>query len=354
MPELYKARWRHIGDAIAVRDLFQLYCRDEVSFQAMMFDAATHRSALQGKPAPLEYENRLVRAVRSNLHTLNTGIIVATAVLCNLKRMEGSHSLSHWVALKEMITLHGGLSSFTGDHIMFTKVVWTFVALPGPLTGFDFAPDLEDGLRDLNDLLRSRQKAIVDLLPTSEEEMDRLSDLRRIKVFRSSKLRNLLQTPSSEHPTERNCRLAVILFLASALMLHGDFDPATDSCIEAISQHLEEARDDASVSPVHLLWFVVRLSVSASIGERYAQIWTGVIRILTALHRLKPLVQDNAERLLFASLEIPESCGEIPATYGLDGELQIDAEPLRQDVHDRSVPAECFCELLWFTAPPNE
>ncbi|KIW98741.1 uncharacterized protein Z519_00404 [Cladophialophora bantiana CBS 173.52] len=86
------------------------------------------------------------------------------------------------------------------------------------------------------------------------------------------------------------------------------------------------------------------------IVERYAQIRTGVTRMLTALHRLKPLIQDNAERLLLASLEIPEIFEEIPATYGLDGELQIDAEPIRQDVHDRSVPAECFCELLWFTA----
>ncbi|OQU95860.1 hypothetical protein CLAIMM_02025 [Cladophialophora immunda] len=354
MPELYRARWKHMGDANAVRDLFQLYCRDEVSFRAILFDAATHRSALQGIPAPLEYENRLVRSVRSNLPTLNTGVILGTALLCSLKCMAGSDGTSHWQAFREMIALHGGLSSFKGDYLMFTKLVWTFVALPGPLTGFDFAPDLEVGLKDLSDLLRSRQKALVDLLPTSEVEMDRLSDLRRIKVFQASTLKGLLQKPTSEYPTERSCRLAVLLFLTSALRSHGDFDPATDSCIEAISQHLEEARDDASISPVHLLWFLIRLSVSASIGERYAQVWIGVIRMLAAFHRLAPSVQNNAERLLFTSLEMPEMFEQIPAGWGVDGELRVDADPVRRDVHDRSVPAECYCELLWFTAPPDE
>ncbi|KIX93807.1 uncharacterized protein Z520_10432 [Fonsecaea multimorphosa CBS 102226] len=354
MPELYRARWKHMGNANAVRDLFQLYCRDEVSFRALLFDAATHRSALQGIPAPLEYENQLVRSIRSNLHTLNSGVILGTILLCSLKCMGGSDGTSHWLAFREMIMLHGGLSSFKGDHLMFTKLIWTFIALPGPLTGFDCAPDLEFGLKDLNDLLRSRQKALVDLLPTSEVEMDRLSDLRRVKAFQASTLKRLLQTPTSEYPTERNCRLAVILFLTSALMLHGDFDPATDSCIEAISQHLEGARDDAAISPVHLLWFLTRLTVSATIGERYAQVWIGVIRMLAAFHRLAPSVQKDAERLLFVSLEMPEMYEQIPAGWGLDGELRIDADPARRDAHDRSVPAECFCELLWFTAPPDE
>ncbi|KIW80463.1 hypothetical protein Z517_07079 [Fonsecaea pedrosoi CBS 271.37] len=355
MPELYRARWKHMGDANAVRDLFQLYSRDEVSFRAMLFDAATHRSALQGIHAPLEYENQLLRSVRSNLHTPSTGVILGTALLGSLKCMEGADGASHWLAFREMISLHGGLSSFVGDYLMFTKLVWTFVALPGPLTGFDFAPDPEAGLRDLNDLLRSRQKALVDLLPTSEADMDRLTDLKRIKAFQASTMKKLLQTPTSEHPTERNCRLAVILFLTSALMQHGDFDPATDSCIDAISQHLEEARDDASISPVHLMWFLVRLSVSASIGERYAQVWIGIVRMLAAFHRLAPPVQDNAERLLFTSLEMPEMVDRhIHSGWGLDAELKIDADPMRRwVVHGRSVPAECFCELLWFTAPPD-
>ncbi|OAP62121.1 hypothetical protein AYL99_04324 [Fonsecaea erecta] len=356
MPELYRARWKHMGNAIAVKDLFQLYCRDEVSFRAMLFDAATHRSALRGIPAPLEYENSLVRSVRSNLHTLNTGVILGTVLLCSLKCMEGSDGTSHWLAFREMVMLHGGLSSFKGDYLMFTKLVWTFVALPGPLTGFDFGPGLDTGLKNLNDLLRSRQKALVNLLPTSEAEMDRLSDLKRVRAFQASTLKKLLETPpTAEFPTDRNCRLAVILFLTSALMLHGDFDPATDSCIEAISQHLEVARDDASISPVHLMWFLVRLTISASIGERYAEIWIGVIRMLAAFHRLAPPIQNATEKLLFTSLVMPEIFEQIPTSWGLDGELRIDnADPICRDLHPRSVPAECFCELLWITAPPDE
>ncbi|ETI28965.1 hypothetical protein G647_01417 [Cladophialophora carrionii CBS 160.54] len=359
MPELYKARWKLVDDvppvAMApVTDLFQLYCRDEISFQAILFDAASHRSALQGKPAPLEYENRLLRAIRSNLHTAKIGVILATAVLCNIKCMDGSGGSSHWLGLKEMINMRGGLCAFKRDHLLFTKLVWSFLALPGPLTGFDFASDLDRGVQDLNDLVRSRQKAIVNLLPTSEEDMDRLTDSRRIKAFKSSKLRSLLQPRSLEHPTERNCRIAVILFLTSALMLYGDFDSGTDFFIENISRHLQEVDDNASLSPPHLLWFIARLSSMHSTGDRYAQIWVGVIRMSTAFHRLAAAAQDKAEMLLFTSLEMPETFDNIPVRWRLGGELRIDAEDVHQSMQDRSVPAECFCELLWFTEPPSE
>ncbi|EXJ65010.1 hypothetical protein A1O7_01349 [Cladophialophora yegresii CBS 114405] len=359
MPELYKARWRLVDDAppvamAPVTDLFQLYCRDEISFQAILFDAATHRSALQGKPAPLEYENRLLRAIRSNLHTLKIGIILATAVLCNVKCMDGSGGSLHWLGLKEIITMRGGLCSFKDDHLLFTKLIWSFLALPGPLTGFDFTPDLDRGLQDLNDLVRARQKAIINLLPTSEEDVDRLTDSKRMRTFKSSKLRSRLQPRSLEHPTERNCRIAVILFLASALMLYGDFDTGTDLFIETIGRHLQQVNDNASLSPPHLLWFTARLSSMHSIGDKYAQIWTGVIRMSTAFHRLAAATQDKAEMLLFSSLEMPETLAHIPGRWKVDGELRIDAEDVHQSMQDRSVPAECFCELLWFTEPPSE
>jgi hypothetical protein len=359
MPELYKARWKLVDDAppvamAPVTDLFQLYCRDEISFQAILFDAATHRSALQGKPAPLEYENRLLRAIRSSLHTLKIGVILATAVLCNVKCMDGSGGSSHWLGLKEMITMRGGLCAFKDDHLLFTKLIWSFLALPGPLTGFCFAPDLDRGVHDLNDLVRARQKAIVNLLPTSEEDMDRLTDSRRIRAFKSSKLRCLLQPRSSEHPTERNCRIAVILFLTSALMLYGDFDSSTDFFIETVTRHLQEVNDNASLSPPHLLWFTARLSSMHSSGDRYAQLWIGVIRISTAFHRLAAITQDKVETLLLTSLEMPETFDDIPVRWRVDGELQIEAEDVYQSMQGRSVPAECFCELLWFTEPPSE
>ncbi|KAJ9604903.1 hypothetical protein H2200_010292 [Cladophialophora chaetospira] len=359
MPELYKARFKLKGDAPSVAmapvtDLFQLYCRDKISFQAILFDAATHRSALQGKTAPLEYENRLLRAIGSNLQTLNIGVILATAVLSNIKCMDGSGGSSHWLGLKELIALHGGICAFKNDHLLFTKLIWSLIALPGPLTGFELTSDLERGVRGLSHLVRSRQKAIVNLLPTSEEDMDRLTDSKRLRTFKTSKLRNVLQPPSSEHPTERNCRVAIIMFLTSALMHYGDFDTGTDFFIETITRHLEEANDHASLSPPHLLWFTARLSSLPSVGDMFVELWVEVIRMSSAFHRLKAMTQEMVETLLFTSLEIPEAFGEIPGRWKLDEDLQIEAEDPRQSMQDRSVPVECFCELLWFNEPPTE
>lgn len=247
--------------------------------------------------------------------------------------------------------MHGGLTSFKDDHLLFTKLTWSFIALPGPLTGFDLASEAERGLDDLNNLVVSRKKFIVDRIPTSQAEMDHLKDSKRSKAFKSPALRSLLQVRTPEYPTERNCRLAIILFLTTAMQFYGDFSSATEFYMENLYQHLHESHDDSALSPAHLLWFLIRFSAVHSITDQCTKLWVEVIRMKAALLQLGTAKLRNVETVLFSSLENPETFEGKGKFSSSEQSSQIEAEQAEQEVYDYSIPPDCFCELLWFTAP---
>ena len=334
-------------------DLFQLYSRDEASFNAMLYDAATHQSALLGKSAPLRYENRVVKGIISTIQQPTIGTILATAVLCNVKCMTGSASLAHWLALRKMVEMHGGLASFSNDQLLFTKLIWTFVALPGPLTGFYFDNDVGTWSFYLQTLVRSRQKTIVEMLPTSAIDFDRRKDSKRFNAFEPSTLRRLLQGNSLESPTERNCRISIVLFLTSAMQFYGDISSITDLYLERLCQNIQDGSDDLALSPAHLLWSLVRLSFANPIGKKCAELWVEVVQMLAVYNRLKISQKRIVESILFSSLVVPDHIDDTKEMWQLELGPLSETEQDQPEFYDRSVPSDCFCELLWFTASPK-
>ena len=334
-------------------DLFQLYSRHEASFHAMLYDAATHRSALIGKPVPLEYENRVIRSIMSTLQQPTIGTILATAVLCNVKCITGSTSAAHWLALRKMVEMHGGLASFSHDQILFTKLIWTFIALPGPLTGFDSNTDVGSGACYLERLVQSRQKIVVEMLPIADIDFDHRKNSRRCNAFEPPKIRRLLQGNPLESPTEQNCRISIILFLASAMQFYGDFSSVTDFYLEKLCQNIQEGHDDLALSPAHLLWSLVRLSFANSVSKKCTELWVEVVQMLAVYNQLGNSQKRILESILFSSLEIPDHIDDTKERWQLEPGPLLGTKRDQPEFYDRCIPPDCFCELLWFTASPK-
>ncbi|KAF2798063.1 hypothetical protein K505DRAFT_414633 [Melanomma pulvis-pyrius CBS 109.77] len=354
IPSLFRKYWQHhVGNIILATDLFQLYTREPASLRAMLFEAACHRAILCDLPYPIEYENLAIHEIVHNLECPTVGTILATGLLANIKRRSNQPFLIHWRAAQQMITNHGGLLSFRYDPLLFTKHTWNAIALSGSSHGLPDEPDDGEAYEKLHDLIVKRKAKTLKILPTSQAEVERQDDSIRVKAFKNqTELKRLLKYISEsiadyeEAPSvKESCRMAIVIFLTSAMEDTGDFAPATKAYLESVTKHLDRKTDDSALSPEHLLWSLIRLSFLYPESNKCIEFWVSAVDMTAAWKRLRVADRQAMQVSLWASLELPEMV-EGSVKLALTRKVPISTP---WSLGERTVPKDCFCELLWFT-----
>ena len=321
----------------------------------MLFEAACHRASLYDLAYPIEYENLVIQEIIANLESPTMGTILATSLLANVKRRSGEFSSIHWRATQKMIANNGGLLSFRYEPLVFTKHTWTAIALSGTSNGFLDESFDGEGYEELKTLLSKRRSMTLKALPSSQAHAERQHDYVRAKVFKTRTELERLLKHASESIEDQNaapsvresCRIAIILFLTSAMEECGDFSRATELYFASVAEHLDKKTDDSALSPEHLLWSLLRLSFLHPNSTRCIDFWVKVVRMTTAWKRLELADRQAVEISLWVSLELPETVDSLPM---LDPPKMTPVSTFRR-VYERPVPKDCFCELLWFTVP---
>jgi hypothetical protein len=305
---------------------------------------------------PIEYENRVIQDIIANIESPTAGTILATSLLANIKRTRGDFSTMHWQAAQRMIAINGGLRSLHHDPLVFTKHTWTAIALSGTSFGFPDQPIDGQGHGELNKLLSSRWSTTLKALPTSQSYVEQEDNCARTRVFKAqSELRKLLssasessESGSSSPSIKASCRIAIILFITSAMRDCGDFSRATELYLAAVAEHLDGKKDDSALCPEHLLWSLIRLSFLHANSTKCIEHWMAVVRMSTAWKQLQMVERQSIEALLWASLELPETVDSV-TMLTLPKTVTAISTPWQMSA--RTVPKDCFCELLWFTVP---
>jgi hypothetical protein len=332
----------------------QLYQQEEVSLRAMLFDTACHRASLYGLPYPFEYENLVIHCIQTKLDSPTVGTILATGVLANAKRRSGDESSSiHWRAALKMIENNGGLLSFCYEPLLFTKHVWSAIALSGTSHGFRNMSTNDEGYEELRTLLLKRRSLVIKSLPTSEAYAEQQDECVRSRVFfrAETPLHTLLKPVlepienQDEIPSiKESCRVAIVLFLAVALQTYGDSSLAAESYLASVTHHLEQKIDDSALSPEHLLWSLIRLSFLQPKSPHCFEFWVIAVRMTTAWKGLEVADRQAIHALLWLSLELPDAVESL-----IMPKMTLSSVPWKTS--ERIVPKDCFCELLWSTVP---
>ncbi|KAF4626396.1 hypothetical protein G7Y89_g11769 [Cudoniella acicularis] len=356
IPSVFRKYWQHhVGSIIQAADLFQLYRREPVSLRAMLFETACHRASLHDLTYPIKYENLVIQEIIPNLESPTIGTILAASLLANVKRRSGEFSSMHWRAAQEMIANNGGLLSFRYEPLVFTKHTWTAIALSGTSYGFPDESADGQGYEELKTLLSKRRSMALKTLPTSQAHAERQGDYVRAKAFKTqTEFERLLKCASEsiedqERPpsVKESCRIAIILFLTSAMQECGDFSRATELYLASVTEHLKQKIDDSALSPENLLWSLLRLSFLHAVGPKCIEFWVTVVRMTAAWKRLEMADRQAIEASLWVSLELPETADSLT----MFGQPKMKLVSTLWRVCERPVPKDCFCELLWFTVP---
>lgn len=321
----------------------------------MLYKAACHQASLHDLPYPVEYENLVIRDIIANVELLTVGTILATNPLANVKRRSGKSSPMHWRAAQTMIANNGGLLLFRFEPLVFTKLTWTAIALPGTSYGFPDEPADGKGYEELKRLLSQRRSRTLKALPTSQDHAERQNDYFRAKVFKTrTQLKRLLQCASESIQNEKeapsikgSCRIAILPFLTSAMQDYGDFSLAVELYLAAVEEHLNQKTDDSALCSEHLIWSLIRLSFLYTVNDNCIEFWMTVVRMTTAWKRLEMADRQAIEASLWASLELPETMYSLTTL----GPPKMTPVSIPWQMCEQPVPKDCFCELLWFTVP---
>lgn len=261
----------------------------------------------------------------------------------------------HWEATQRMIADNGGLLSFRNEPLVFTKYVWTAIALSGTSEGFPAGPINDKSYRELSDLLLKRRSTMVKALPTSQDQHEKQKDTIRTKIFRNqTRLDTLLNSTSDANLSDASilsvrecCRMAIILFLACAMEEYGDFSRVTESYLSSVEEHLDQRIDDSALSSEHLLWFMIRLSFLHPVRTKCLECWVAVVRMMTAWKTLAIMERHTVQTSLWKSLDL----AEITESTKVFSPINMTPISTPWQACGRTVPKDCHCELLWFTVP---
>jgi len=88
---------------------------------------------------------------------------------------------------------------------------------------------------------------------------------------------------------------------------YGDFSPASEAYLTAITEYLDQRLDDSTLCPEHLLWSLIRFSFLYPISSTCIGFWVIVVRMIIPWKRLEMAHRQAVEALLWASLELLET-----------------------------------------------
>jgi hypothetical protein len=299
IPSLLHRHWgRNISHPMPIIDLFEVYRQDPVPFLGMLHHASHHLAKLQHNESGsntqiLDYKYRTIRLLNARMATTAgpypDSIIVGAGLLANAERIWGDKEIArlHWNAVKRMIADRGGFPAFRNNHLVHTKLIWSFIALSGasPAGNPAYIDTFADSVADENlppgeapessfhracneflTFFSERKAAALAALPTGPADTAR--EVRfplRSTAFRpGSRMYRALAPVAPEYacPDRRravdHCRMACLLYLNLTLSEYGGFSEDTEEFLRRFAGFIEDDDLDCTLSAEHLLWALVR------------------------------------------------------------------------------------------------
>ena len=121
------------GASKVTHELYRAYCETTATYSAFLAMIATSYANEKGRASPVdptELENLAMREVSGQLSQSptapSTNTILAVALLANLREIRGERDLVqvHWDALRQMITISGGVNKFRVQQTLYTSFFW--------------------------------------------------------------------------------------------------------------------------------------------------------------------------------------------------------------------------------------
>lgn len=322
-------------------DLFQVYRHDPVTFLGMLHHASHHLANLKNgeteTPQILEYKYRTIRLLNERLMATqgpyDDGTIVGAGLLANAERIWGDKEIArmHWGAVKWMILDRGGFPAFKDNHLVHTKLIWSFIALSGvspagnPAYVDEFADSVADEHSSSDQPLKSafhrscdeflsffiaRKANAIKAIPTSQADRDHNSKFPlRCQSFNPgtrmyialAQVETGYSSPDKRRAVD-NCRMACLLYLNAVVAEYGDFSAKTETFLETFLHFVEDDDLDCTLSAEHLLWALIRGIEDEAHHER---VWM-VSRMVGVLKRANQRTWWDVEEALRLFLVMPE------------------------------------------------
>lgn len=347
VPSLLHKHWgRNISHPMPIMDLFEVYRQDPIPFLGMLHHASHHLAKLKNNefetPQILDYKYRTIRLLNERMAATqgpyDDGVIIGAGLLANAERIWGDKDVArmHWNALKRMIVDRGGFSAFKDNHLVHTKLIWSFIALSGasPTGNPAYINKFEESVADENHdpqdppastfrrscfefltFFASRKAAAIAAIPTSRADRDHhaLYPLRSHSFRPGTRMYMALAPVSVSYssPSKRravdNCRLACLLYLNLVVAEYGDFSSKTEVFLQSFANFIEDDDLDCTLSAEHLLWALVRGIEAQPYDER---LWK-ISRVMGVLKRVDGRTWLEVEEALRLFLVLAEEGGEM-------------------------------------------
>ena len=363
IPSLLHKRWgRSISHPMPIMDLFEIYRQDPVPFLGMLHHASHHLAKLKKgeteTPQILDYKYRTIRLLNERLAATqgpyDDGTIVGAGLLANAERIWGDKEVArmHWGAVKRMITDRGGFPAFKGNHLVHTKLIWSFIALSGvsPAGNPAYIDRFAESVAIQNcaerhplrsafhrscdefvDFFIKRKADAIKAVLTSQSGREHYATFPlRCESFRPgtrmyialAQVESGYSSPYKRRAVD-NCRMACLLYLNIVVSEYGDFSEQTENFLEIFSRFVEDDDLDCTLSAEHLLWAVIRGIEDTEHNER---VWM-VSRMVGVLKRANQKTWQAVEEALRLFLIIPEDGSEL-----IDRISNCDTESVRKDI----------------------
>jgi hypothetical protein len=363
IPSLLHKHWgRNITHPMPIVDLFEIYRQDPLPFLAMLHHASHHLAKLKHNeaetPQILDYKYRTIRMLNERITATqgpyDDGTIVGAGLLANAERIWGDKEVArmHWSAVKRMILDRGGFPAFKDNHLVHTKLIWSFIALSGaspagnPAYVDKFEESVADEKQNLGeppkrafqrscdefiDFFAKRKADAVKAVPTSQADRKHhaMYPLRCRSFHPGTRMYMALAPVETGYscPDKRravdNCRMACLLYLNAVVAEYGDFSTNTEKFLQSFSNFIEDDDHDCTLSAEHLFWALVRGIEETPHHER---IWM-VSRMVGVLKRAEQQTWWDVEEALRLFLVMPDNGSEL-----MDRLLNWDTESVRKSI----------------------
>jgi hypothetical protein len=347
IPSLLHKHWgRNISHPMPIMDLFEVYRQDPIPFLGMLHHASHHLAKLKNNESEttqiLDYKYRTIRLLNERMAAAqgpyDDGVIVGAGLLANAERIWGNKEVArmHWNAVKRMILDRGGFPAFKDNHLVHTKLIWSFIALSGasPTGNPAYVDKFEESVaaenQDPGDPPKSafhrscdeflaffakRKADSIKAIPTSQADRDHhsLYPLRCQSFRPGTRMYMALASVETGYssPEKRravdNCRLACLLYLNAAIAEYGDFSTSTEKFLQSFANFIEDDDLDCTLSAEHLLWALIRGIEDTPHNER---VWM-LSRMIGVLKRANWQTWADVEEALRSFLVMPEDGSEL-------------------------------------------
>jgi Fungal specific transcription factor domain len=349
IPSLLHKHWgRSISHPMPIMDLFQVYRQDPVPFLGMLHHASHHLAKLKNgeteTPQILDYKYRTIKLLNERLAATqgpyDDGTIVGAGLLANAERIWGDKNIArmHWDAVKRMILDRGGFPAFKDNHLVHTKLIWSFIALSGvspagnPAFIDSFAESVADEHKSEGTPLKSafhrscdefldffvqRKADAIKAIPTSQADSEHHSKFPlRCQSFNPgtrmyvalAQVETGYSSPDKRRAVD-NCRMACLLYLNTVIAEYGNFTAKTEKFLETFAHFVEDDDLDCTLSAEHLLWALIRGIEDEPHNER---VWM-MSRMVGVLKRSDQKTWADVEEALRLFLVMPEDGSELMA-----------------------------------------